>query len=60
MSRLLVDLKTNCHGEIAGRIDLPADSAFVVECIAELIARFSKSCGVPVDEILKDTKGLCK
>ena len=60
MTRLLVDLKTDCRGDIVGRIDLPADSAFVVECIAELIARFSKSCGVPVDEILKDTKGLCK
>ena len=58
MPRLLVDLKTNCRGEIAGRIDLPADSAFVLECLSEVIRRFSDNCEVPVPEILNDILNL--
>jgi len=58
--RLLVDLKTNCQGDIAGRIDMPADSPFVLEALALVVEQFSVSCGVPAPEILKDIGGLVK
>ena len=52
--RLLADFKEDCNGDIVGRLDLPADSAFALEVLAEVIRRFSLNCEVPVDEILKD------
>ena len=54
MKRLVIDLKEDCHGDITGRITLPADSAFTLECISEVLQRFSLNCGVPVAEILND------
>ena len=54
MKRLVVDLKEDCHGDITGRITLPADSAFTLECLAEVLRRFSLNCEVPVPEILND------
>lgn len=52
--RLLADFKEDSNGDIVGRLDLPADSAFALEVLAEVIRRFSINCEVPVDEILKD------
>lgn len=56
--RLLVDFKTNCHDEITGRLDMSADSVFVLEALAMVIDRFSESCGIPALEILEDLKNL--
>lgn len=52
--RLLIDLKLDCSGDIVGRTDISADSPFVLECLAEIIRRFSSSCEVPYPEILHD------
>jgi len=60
MNRILIDLKENCHGDIDGTIKLPTDSAFALECFAEVIQRFSVNCGVGINDILKDISGLCK
>lgn len=58
MTRLLIDLKTDCNGMIVGSIKLPADSPFVLEALAEVVSQFSKSCEIPPEEILDDLKGL--
>ena len=59
MTRLLADLKADCHGHITGRLDTPADSVFALEAIAMIIEQLSKSCGVPAKEICEDLKELC-
>lgn len=60
MKRILIDMKENCNGEIVGRISHPADSVFVLEALALAVQQFSKSCGVPPDEILNDMRKLCQ
>jgi hypothetical protein len=60
VKRLLVDLKENCHGEIVGRVSLPADSLFVLEALAEVIEQLSKSCGVAPLEIATDLVALVR
>lgn len=54
MKRLLIDFKENHKKEIVGRVDMPADSVFVLEAMALAIVEFSKSCEVPPDEIVRD------
>ena len=56
--RLLIDMKENCHGEIVGRVSHPADSVFVLEALALAVEQFSKSCGVPPEEVLNDMRSL--
>lgn len=58
MKRLVIDLKESADGDIRGRVTLPADSVFVLECLAEIVQRFSESCEIPATEILEDLKGL--
>ena len=58
MKRLLIDMKENCNGEIVGRVNHPADSVFVLEALAIAVEQFSKSCGVPPQEIIKDIGAL--
>ena len=58
--RLYVDLKEDCHGNIVGRIQLPHDSRFALEALAEVIEHLSKSCGVPAAEIAADIGRLAR
>ena len=58
--RLLIDAKENCHGEISMRMNHPSDSVFVLEALALVVEQFSKSCGVPPQEIIKDMGKLCQ
>ncbi len=57
MKTLYIKLNES-KGEIRGRIDFPADSTFVLECLAEVVRHFSKNCQVPALEVLNDLKGL--
>lgn len=56
MNRLLIDLKSDCNGDIVGRVSLPADSKFALEAFLLAIEQFSKNCDIPVCEILDDMK----
>ena len=60
MKRLLIDLKQDCNGDIVGRIDTSSDSVFVLEALACAVEHFSKICGVPASEIVKDIGSLVK
>ena len=60
VNRLLIDLKEDCSGVIVGRVNLPADSLFALEALAEAIEQLSKSCGVSTHEILNDIRGVLK
>ena len=60
MKRLYIDFKEDCHGEIVGRVSHPADSVFVLEALALAVEQFSKSCGVPPQEIIKDIGAILK
>ena len=59
MKHLSVNLK-EVDGEIIGKIYLPDDAAFVLECLAELVQRFSTKCDVQVNEVLQDIQRLAK
>ena len=58
MNRLLIDFKEDCHGNITGQMKHPADSVFVLEALVLAVEQFSKSCGVPPEEILNDMRNL--
>ena len=60
MNRLLIDFKEDCHGNITGQMKHPADSVFVLEALVLAVEQFSKSCGVPPQEIIKDMGKLCQ
>ena len=60
MNRLLIDFKEDCHGNITGQMKHPADSVFVLEALVLAVEQFSKSCGVPPQEIIKDMEKLCQ
>lgn len=54
MKRVFVDLKENHKGVITGTVKLPADSVFVFETLAEVLAVFARSCEVDPVEIAAD------
>lgn len=45
---------TEANGELKGTISSDGDMAFVLECIAEQVARVSQRSGVPVRDVLTD------
>lgn len=52
-TRLLIDMRQEGE-EIVGSMKIPADSLFVLESLRMVLVEFSKSCGVPPEEIALD------
>ena len=59
-SRLFVDLKLDCNGNLVGTIKIPEDSRFMLEALLEVLEQFSKSCEIPLEEICNDLIALRK
>jgi len=53
MSKLSIKLQQRGK-DIQGRIDLPPDSLFTLECLAMVIEQLARQTGVPAAEVVND------